>query len=160
MFDLMVLAWEADITRVSTLLMAKEISNVTYPRSGVRDGFHNLSHHGHGRDMMDRFAVMNAYHHGLFGYLLERLQGVPDGDGNLLDHSMVLWGSGMGDSHEHNHSPLPVILAGGASGTLEGGRHIQAKPYGATMSNLLLAMLDKLGIPLEQFGDSTEVMAI
>jgi hypothetical protein len=140
--------------------MAKELSNVTYPGSGVRDGFHNLSHHGHARDMMDRFAVLNTYHHNLFGYLLERLDATPDGDGTLLDHSMLLWGSGMGDSHEHNHTPLPIVLAGGASGRLEGGRHIQATPYGTTMSNLLLAMLHKLDVPVEQFGDSTEALAI
>ena len=160
MFDLMVLAWQTDITRVSTLLMAKELSNTTYPGSGVSDGFHNLSHHGNGREMMDRFAVMNTYHHNLFGYLLERLQATSDGDGNLLDHSMVLWGSGMGNSHEHNHTPLPIVLAGGASGRIEGGQHIQVKPYGTTMCNLLLTMLDKLDIPMEQFGDSTGMLSI
>jgi hypothetical protein len=160
MFDLMVLAWQADITRVSTLLMSKELSNTTFPNSGVSDGFHNLSHHGNGREMMDRFAVMNRYHHGLFGYLLEKLRDTPDGDGNLLDHSMVLWGSGLGNSHEHNHTPLPVILAGGASGRLQGGRHIQAEPYGMTMCNLLLAMLDKLDVPAETFGDSTGMLDI
>jgi hypothetical protein len=160
MYDLMVLAWQTDITRVTTLLMAKELSNTTYPGSGVTDGFHNLSHHGNGREMMDRFAVMNTYHHNLFGYFLGRLQATPDGDGNLLDHSMVLWGSGMGNSHEHNHTPLPIVLAGGASGRHQGGQHIEARPYGTTMCNLLLTMLNKLDIPVESFGDSTEMLSI
>jgi hypothetical protein len=155
MLDLMVLAWQADITRVSTLLMAKELSNSVYPKSGVRDGFHDLSHHGHNRDNMDRFAVLNRYHHGLFAYLLEKLRTTPDGDGSLLDHSMLLIGSGMGNAHEHNHTPLPVILAGGASGKLKGGRHIRVTPYATTMSNLLLSILDKFGIHREKFGDST-----
>jgi hypothetical protein len=160
MFDLLVLAWQTDITRVSTLLMAKELSNSTYPKSNVRDGFHDLSHHGHNRDNMDRFAVLNRYHHGLFAYLLEKLRTTRDGDGSLLDHSMVLIGSGMGNAHEHNHTPLPIILAGGASGRLKGGRHIRVTPYATTMSNLLLAILDKFGVPMEKFGDSTGMLAI
>jgi hypothetical protein len=160
MFDLLVLAWQADITRVATLLMAKELSNPVFPKSGVRDGFHDLSHHGHNRDNMDRFAVLNRYHHTQFAYLLEKLRTTPDGDGSLLDHSMVLIGSGMGNAHEHNHTPLPVILAGGVSGRLKGGRHIQVKPYATSMSNLLLAILDKFGIETEKFGDSTGKLEI
>jgi hypothetical protein len=103
--------------------------------------------------------VLNRYHVGIFVYLLEKLKATPDGDGNLLDHSMVLYGSAMGDGNEHNHDPLPVILAGGANGKLKGGRHIRNTPK-TTMSNLLLAMLDKLGIPMEKFGDSTGMIAI
>ena len=155
MFDLMVLAWQADITRVATLLMAKELSNPVFPKSGVRDGFHDLSHHGHNRDNMDRFAVLNRYHHTLFAYLLEKLRTTPDGDGTLLDHSLVLIGSGMGNAHEHNHTPLPVILAGGASGRLKGGRHIRVTPYATTMSNLLVSVLDTFGVHLDKFGDSS-----
>jgi hypothetical protein len=160
MFDLLVLAWQADITRVATLLMAKELSNSVFPKSGVRDGFHDLSHHGHNRDNMDRFAVLNRYHHTQFAYLLEKLRNTPDGDGSLLDHSMVLIGSGMGNAHEHNHTPLPIILAGGVSGRLKGGRHIQVKPYATSMSNLLLTILDKFGIQMEKFGDSTGKLEI
>ena len=159
MFDLQVLAWQAEITRISTLLMAKELANTVYPNSGVRDSFHILSHHSHNQEIKDRFAVLNNYHVGVFTYLLERLQATPDGDANLLDNSMILWGSGMSDGNEHNHDPLPIILAGGASGRLEGGRHLR-NPSGTTMSNLLLAMLHKLGIEEEKFGDSNEVMAI
>jgi uncharacterized protein DUF1552 len=159
MFDLQVLAWQADITRVTTLLMAKELSNAVYPKSGVRDAFHILSHHSNLRENMDRFAVLNRYHITLLTYLLDKLQSIPDGDGTLLDHSMVLYGSAMSDGNQHNHGPLPVILAGGASGTLKGGRHIR-HPKDTTMSNLLLAMLDKLGIPTEKFGDSTGMLQI
>jgi hypothetical protein len=159
MFDLQVLAWQANITRVTTLLMAKELSNAVYPKSNVRDAFHILSHHSNLRENMDRFAVLNRYHVTLFTYLLEKLKSIPDGDGTLLDHSMLLYGSAMSDANQHNHGPLPIVLAGGASGALKGGRHIRhAKD--TTMSNLLLAMLDKLGIPTEKFGDSTGMLQI
>jgi hypothetical protein len=159
MLDLQVLAWQADITRVTTLLLAKELSNAVYSKSGVRDAFHILSHHSNIRENQDRFAVLNRYHIGLLTYLLGKLQATPDGDGTLLDHSMILYGSAMGDGNQHNHYPLPIILAGGASGALKGGRHIRNTPE-TTMSNLLLAMLDKLGIPTEKFGDSTGMITI
>jgi len=159
MIDLQVLAWQADITRVTTLLMAKELSNAVYPKSGVRDAFHILSHHSNIRENQDRFAVLNRYHVTLFAYLLEKLQSAPDGDGTLLDHSMVLYGSAMSDGNQHNHGPLPIVLAGGASGALKGGRHIR-NAADTTMSNLLLAMLDKLGTPAERFGDSTAMLSL
>ena len=159
MFDLWVLAWQADLTRITTLLMAKELSNAVYAKSGIRDAFHILSHHSNLRENMDKFAVLNKYHATIFTYLLQKLQATPDGDGNLLDHSLVLYGSAMADANQHNHAPLPIILAGGASGRLKGGRHIR-NPKDTTMSNLLLAMLDKLGIQKDSFGDSTGMMAI
>jgi hypothetical protein len=159
MLDLQVLAWQADITRVTTMLLAKELSNAVYAKSGVRDAFHILSHHSNIRENQDRFAVLNRYHVGLLAYLIGKLQAIPDGDGTLLDHSMVLYGSAMSDANQHNHGPLPVILAGGGSGRLQGGRHIRNAPD-TTMSNLLLAMLDKLGVPTEKFGDSTGMLAI
>jgi hypothetical protein len=159
MFDLQVLAWQADITRVTTMLLAKELSNAVYAKSGVRDAFHILSHHSNIRENQDRFAVLNRYHIGLFAHLLTKLQAIPDGDGTLLDHSMLLYGSAMSDGNQHNHGPLPIILAGGASGRLTGGRHIRNTPD-TTMSNLLLAMLDKLGVPSEKFGDSTGMLSI
>jgi len=159
MFDLQVLAWQADITRVTTLLMAKELSNAVYPKSGVRDAFHILSHHSNLRDNMDRFAVLNRYHVTQFTYLLDKLRSLPDGDGTLLDHSLILYGSAMSDGNQHNHGPLPVILAGGASGALKGGRHMR-NAKDTTMSNLLLAMLDKLAIPTEKFGDSTGMLQL
>jgi hypothetical protein len=159
MFDLQVLAWQADITRVTTFLLAKELSNAVYPKSGVRDAFHILSHHSNLRENKDRFAVLNRYHVTMLAYLLEKLQAIKEGDGTLLDHSMILYGSAMSDGNQHNHSPLPIILAGGASGRLKGGRHIHNAPD-TTMSNLLLAMLDKFDIHADTFGDSTAMLNI
>lgn len=159
MMDLMVLAFQAEITRVTTLLMATELTNTVYPKSGIRESFHILSHHSNLQENKDRFAVLNRYHVGLLAYLLAKLDTLPDGDGSLLDHALVLYGSGMSDGNEHNHSPLPIVLAGGAGGRLEGNRHIAAAPE-TTMSNLLLAMLHTLGIEQESFGDSSKPLAI
>jgi hypothetical protein len=153
MYDLQVLAWQAEITRVSTFLMCKELSGATYPKSGVRDAFHTLSHHSNVKDNIDRFATLNTYHVGLFAYFLDKLRTTPDGDGTLLDHSLVLYGSGMSDGNQHNHTDLPVIVAGGASGRLKGGRHLR-HPKNTPMANLLVAMLDTLEIPTDKFGDS------
>jgi hypothetical protein len=154
LFDLQILAFRADITRVSTLMLAHELSNATFPATNIRDGFHNLSHHSNVRSNMDRFAELNAYHHSMFAYFLEKLKATKDGDGNLLDHSLVLFGSGMSDSNQHNHNPLPMILAGNASGAVKGGRHIKLAQV-ATHANLLLTMLHKAGVKAETFGDST-----
>jgi hypothetical protein len=154
LFDLQVLAWQADITRIATLLMAKELSGATYPKSQVRDSFHTLSHHSNQKANKDRFAVLNQYHVSVFTYLLDKLKNTPDGDGSLLDHSVMLYGSAISDGNEHNHGPLPIVLAGAASGRLKGGRHIR-NPKDTTMSNLLLSLLDVLGAPMDKFGDST-----
>jgi hypothetical protein len=159
MYDLLVLAWQTEITRTSTFMMAKELSNAVYPKSGIRDSYHILSHHSNNENSKARFAVLNRYHAGLFAYFLEKLSKVPDGDGTLLDHSLVLYGSGMSDGNSHNHDPLPIVLAGRAGGKLEGNRHIRQKEL-TPMSNLLLAMLDKLGCPEEHFGDSTARLSI
>jgi hypothetical protein len=159
MFDLQVLAWQAEITRVSTFLMAKELSNGVYPKSGIRDAFHTLSHHSNIQENKDRFAQLNRYHHSLFAYFLGKLKATPDGSGTLLDHSMVLWGSGMSDGNQHNHTDLPIVLAGGASGKLAGNRHVR-NPHDTPMANLLLSMLDKLDIQTDHFGDSSGRVAI
>jgi hypothetical protein len=153
MYDLQVLAWQAEITRISTFLMCKELSGTVYPKSGIRDAFHTLSHHSNVQDNINRFSVLNTYHVGLFAYFLGKLQATPDGDGTLLDHSLVLYGSGMSDGNQHNHTDLPAVLAGGASGRLKGGRHLR-HPKNTPMANLLLAMLDRLEVPTEKFGDS------
>jgi hypothetical protein len=154
MYDLQLLAWQADITRVSTLLMAKELSNAVYPKSGIRDAFHILSHHSNVQQNKDRFAVLNTYHVGLFAYFLNKLQSTPDGDGTLLDHALVLYGSGMSDGNQHNHTDLPIIVAGGASGKLKGGRHIR-HPKNTPMANLLVSVLHTFGVEGDAFGDST-----
>jgi hypothetical protein len=159
MFDLQVLAYKADITRISTLMLARENSNAVYPGSGVREGFHNASHHSNDRKNMDQFAVLNRYHVKTFTYFLDKLRATPDGDGTLLDHAMILYGSSLSDGNEHNFDPLPVLLAGGASGQLQGGRHLSYAPH-TPMANLLLAMLHKLGANAASIGDSTEPLEI
>jgi hypothetical protein len=160
MFDLITLAWQADLTRVSTLLVAAELSNRAYPESGVSDPFHNLSHHMEMEENIRRLAILNAYHvRSTFGYFLERLAATPDGDGSLLDHALVMYGSGMGDSQNHGHSALPIVLAGGASGKLAGGMHVR-EASGTPISNLHVTVLDKLGVPVEKFADSSGSVAV
>ena len=159
MFDLQVLAYKSEITRISTLMLARENSNAVYPSTGVREGFHNASHHSNERKNMDQFAVINQYHVKMLGYFLEKLQSTPDGDGTLLDHSMVLYGSSLSDGNEHNFDPLPIVLAGGASGRLRGGRHVRHAAH-TPMSNLLLTMLDKLGAHVDTIGNSTGLLDI
>jgi hypothetical protein len=159
MYDLQVLAWQAEITRVSTFLMCKELSTAVYPKSGVRDAFHTLSHHSNVVENINRFAVLNTYHVALLAYFLDKLQSTPDGDGTLLDHSLVLYGSGMSDGNQHNHTDLPIILAGGASGRLKGGRHLRHEKN-TPMANLLLAILDKLEVAVDSLGDSSGMLQI
>ena len=159
MYDLQALAWQAEITRVSTFLMCKELSGQVYPKSGVRDPFHTLSHHSNVQENKDRFTQLNQYHVKLFTHFLAKLKATPDGDGTLLDHSLVLYGSGMSDGNSHNHTDLPIVLAGGASGKLKGGRHI-TNPKDTPMANLLLSMLDMLDVPTQAFGDSSGRVAI
>jgi hypothetical protein len=159
MFDLQVLAFKAEVTRVSTMMYARDTSGSVYPQSGVRDGFHVASHHSNNRANMDKFALINKYHVSLLAYFLEKLRTTPDGDGTLLDHSMILYGSSMSNGNQHDHDPLPVVLAGGASGQLRGGSHLSYAPH-TPMSNLLLSMLDKLGVDQNSFGDSTGKLEI
>jgi hypothetical protein len=154
MFDLQALAYKADITRVSTFMYARDNSNHTYPASGVNVSFHGASHHGNKPAAIETFAQINKYHMQLFGYFLDKLRSTPDGDGTLLDHSMVLLGSSMSNANEHDHGPLPMLVAGGAAGRLKGGRHIKFAgnpPH----SNLLLGVLEKAGIEQDSYGDST-----
>jgi hypothetical protein len=159
MFDLQVLAFRAEITRVATLMYARDTSGAVYPQSGIRDGFHVASHHSNNRANMDKFALINKYHVEMLAYFLDKLKSTPDGDGNLLDHSMILYGSSMSNGNQHDHDPLPIVLAGGASGQLNGGRHMTYAPH-TPMSNLLLSMLDKLGIQADKHGDSTGKLEI
>ena len=119
MFDLQVLAFRAEITRIATMMYARDTSGAVYPQSGIRDGFHVASHHSNIRANMDKFALINKYHVEMLAYFLDKLKSTPDGDGNLLDHSLVLYGSSMSNGNQHDHDPLPVVLAGGASGQLK-----------------------------------------
>jgi hypothetical protein len=160
MFDLLALAWQAEITRVSTFMVAREVNNRVYSESGVNEPFHNLSHHSEVPANIERLAQLQAFHtSNTIGYFLKKLSETPDGDGTLLDHSLVLYGSGMSNSNQHDHDPLPLLLAGGASGKLQGGRHIRAG-LGTPMSNLLAGMFDKLDIAAATFGDSNAVLTL
>jgi hypothetical protein len=154
MFDLMALAFQADITRISTFMMAREVSYRTFPKLGISEAFHPASHHQNNPARLETLARINTFHVTLLAHFLERLKTTPDGDGSLLDHSLVLYGGAMSNSNIHNHSPLPVLVAGGAAGRMKGGRHIKY-PENTPMSNLLMTILDKAGIPQESVGDST-----
>jgi uncharacterized protein DUF1552 len=154
MFDLMALAFQADITRVSTFMMAREVSYRTFPMLGLTEAFHPASHHQNNPARLENLTRINTYHVSLMSYFLQRLKATPDGDGNLLDHSLILYGSGMSNSNIHNHAPLPVFLAGGAAGRLKGGRHLKY-PDNTPMSNLLLTILEKAGVHRDRVGDST-----
>jgi hypothetical protein len=159
MFDLQALAYRADITRIMTLMYARDTSGATYPNSGNRDAFHGASHHSNARAKMDSFALINRYHIQMLAYFIDKLQSTPDGDGNLLDHSAVLFGSSMSNGNQHDHDPLPVVVVGGLSGQLKGGRHI-VTPAHTPMSNLLLTLLQKFGVQQKSFGDSTATLEI
>jgi Protein of unknown function (DUF1552) len=154
MFDLQVLAFASDTTRVSTFKMSHDTSLRVFSESGVRTPFHTLSHHSERPALIADFAKINRYHVDQVRYFLERLRATPDGDGNLLDHSLVLYGSPMGDSHLHNHSRLPLFLAGHACGQMRGNLHRQC-PDGTPLANVLLTILHKLNVDQAQVGDST-----
>lgn len=154
MFDLQVLAYQADITRVASMLIAREESLRSYPNLGVYEAHHPLSHHQDIPEKLANLAKVNAYHLTFLAYFLEKMRATPDGDGNLLDHSMILYGSGLGNPHLHDHHNLPTLLLGGGAGKLKGGRHIVC-PEGTPMTNLLVSMLDKVGVPVDSLGDST-----
>jgi hypothetical protein len=154
MFDLQILALQADITRVITFQLTREQSNRTYPEIGVPDPHHPTSHHGNDPYKVAQIAKINTYHVSLFSEFLQRMKGTPDGDGSLLDHSIYLYGSGMGNPSLHDHENLPILVAGGAATGLIGGRHIRFEK-GTNLSNLHLTLLDRVGIHLESFVDST-----
>jgi hypothetical protein len=159
MFDLLALAYQSETTRVSTLMFAKDLSPASFPASGNRGGFHGASHHANVKERMDQYALINKYHVQMLAYFIDKLSTTPDGDGTLLDHSMILYGSSMSNGNQHDHGPLPLVLIGGASGQLLGNRHIVA-PAQTPMSNLLVSMLDKLGVHQDSFGDSTGKLEI
>ena len=154
MFDLQALAFESDVTRVFSFKMGRDSSARVYPESGTDKPFHPASHHQNNPARLEQLAKINTFHVSLVSHLLERLKTTPDGDGSLLDHSLILYGSAMSNSNVHNHAPLPVLIAGGAAGKLKGGRHL-IYPEGTPMSNLLLTILNKAGVPQESVGDST-----
>jgi hypothetical protein len=153
MFDLQVLALQGDVTRVITFQLARETSTRTYPEIGVPDPHHPTTHHNNDPEKLAKVAKINAFHVSLFAYFLQKLKATPDGNGSLLDHSVYLYGSGMGNPNVHDHVNLPILVAGGAAGRLKGGRHIKyAQP--APLANLHLTLLEKVGVRLDKFADS------
>jgi hypothetical protein len=147
------------MTRVSAFKMSRDVNQRVYPESGVKTAFHSCSHHGENPARIAEFAKINLYHASLIPYFLQKLKDTPDGDGNLLDHSMVLYGSPMGDSNAHNHKRVPILLAGKASGALKGNLHVKTDD-GTPMANVLLTMMNKLGVETDRIGDSTGAIAI
>jgi len=158
MFDLQVLAFQADMTRVTSMIMARELSGLSYPNIGVSEGHHNVSHHRNDPDLIDKKTRIDTYHVQLLAEFGEKLAATPDGDGSLLDHSLILYGSGMGDGNLHRHENLPCLTLGALGGRIATGRHL-AYPEQTPMTNMLLTLLDKIGVGLESFGDSTGPLA-
>ena len=154
MFDLLALAYQTDLTRVGTFMLSREVSGRAYPEIGVPDSHHGCSHHQNDPAKLEKLAKINTFHMQQFAYFLDKLQSTPDGDGTLLDHSMLIYGSGISDGNIHFHMDLPVVMVGGGGGTLKGGRHLRYA-NDTPLTNLYVSVLGKLGVPVEQFGDST-----
>ena len=157
--DLLALAYQADITRVATLLYARDLTGRVYPESGTNVSFHGASHHAEEPSRVREYAKLNRYHVATLAHFIEKLRSTPDGDGTLLDHALVLYGSNMGNSNQHLHYDVPHVLIGGASGQLAGGRHIAYPQRGVTSGNLLLSITDMFGVHLDRIGDSTGRLA-
>src|SRR5258708_17963652 len=154
MFDLQALAFASDVTRVFAFKLGRDASNRSYPESGFKGTFHGTSHHSGREDKILNFATLNTFHVGLVPYFLEQLKNTPDGDGSLLDSTVLMYGSPMGDSNLHNHKRVPFFIAGRGGGALKGGLHMKA-PNGTPLANVMLGLLQKLGLEdLERFGDS------
>jgi hypothetical protein len=158
MFDLMALSFQADLTRVITFSMDREASMRTYNNLSISEAFHPLSHHANDPAKQDRLAVIQTYHTKVFARFIDRLAKAPEGDGSLLDHSMVLYGSNMSDSNRHNNDPLPSAILGHAHGRIKGGQHL-SYPQDSRHSNLLLTLLERTEIPVESIGDSTDALS-
>ncbi len=154
MYDLLALAYQCDLTRVGTFMIGKEVSGRSYPEIGVPDGHHACSHHQNDPAKLEKLAKINRYHIEHFAYFLNKLKNTPDGDGSLLDHSIFVYGSGISDGNIHFHLDLPMLVVGGGAGTLKGGKHTRYK-NDTPIANLYVSVLDKLGLPMNQFGDST-----
>ncbi|MBV8842957.1 MAG: DUF1552 domain-containing protein [Bryobacterales bacterium] len=154
LYDLQLLAYQSDITRVITFMYGREQTSRPYPQIGVPEAHHPLTHHQGNPEKMDKCAKIQRYHIALFADYLEKLRKTPDGDGSLLDHTIILFGSGISNSDRHTHGPLPAFLVGGGAGTLKGGRHL-VYPEHTPLTNLQLTVLNKLGLPVEKLGDSS-----
>lgn len=154
MMDLLALAYQTDLTRISTFMLAREISGRAYPEVGVSDSHHPLSHHQDEPAKLERLHKINEYHCQQFAYLVEKLAALPEGDGTMLDHTLLLYGTGISDSNTHFYDDLPIALVGGTKAGITGGRYVRY-PKGTPLANLWVTILEKLGVPVETFGDST-----
>ena len=154
LYDLQVLAFQCDLTRVITFMYGREQSARTYPQLGISDPHHQLTHHQNDPEKLEKCTKIQTHHVTLFTGFLEKLRATPDGEGTLLDHSVVLYGAGLSNSDRHTHSPLPTLVVGGGGGTIRGGRHL-VYPEGTPLTNLHVTLLDKVGVPAEKLGDST-----
>ncbi len=157
MFDMQVVAFASDVTRVVAFKLSRDVSNRVYPETGVKTGFHIASHHQEREDRIQDLAKINKYHVSLVPYFLKKLKETPDGDSNLLENSLLLYGSPMGNSNVHNHKRCPLFLAGHAGGKLKGNLHIKAAD-GTPMANAMLSALNVAGVDIDTFGDSTKAM--
>jgi hypothetical protein len=156
LYDLQWLAYQGDLTRVFTLMYGRELNSRSFPEIGISEPHHGLSHHGDKPEQIERFSRLNTFHAELFAYFLGKLRSTPDGDGNLLDHTILLYGGAMSNPNVHLHVNLPLLLAGGGAGQLKGGRHLAFNPAdNVPMTNLLVSMLHKGGVTVEKLGDST-----
>lgn len=155
MFDMQVLAYQTDLTRVITFMLGRELSGRTYAEIGVPDSHHPTSHHRDDPVLYEKVTKINEFHTSLFAYYLDKLDATPDADGSLLDNMLLLYGAGMSDSNRHSNAGLPLVLLGGGAGTLKGGRHIRYRS-GTPINNLHLTMLDKMGVPVDNLGYSTD----
>jgi len=158
MYDLLTLAFQTDTTRISTFIVAHDGDNRQYPHIGVRDGHHDLSHHGNDEGKKQQIARINRFHLEQFAYFVKKLKGIPEGEATLLDNCMIVYGSGLGDGNRHNHDDLPVVMAGNAGGTIRTGRHVRYDKE-TPMANLYLSMLERMGASIERLGDSTGKLA-
>lgn len=158
MFDLIALGYQANVTRISTFMIAKELTMRTYNNIGVPDAFHAVSHHADNPVNLDKLTKIATYHSEVLARFVKKLAGTPDGDGSLLDHSILLFGSNMSNSNKHDHDPLPSAILGRGYGRIKGGQHLRY-PAGTPLANLLLTLLDRAGIPTEKIGDSTGLLS-
>jgi hypothetical protein len=158
MFDLQLLAFQSDLTRVISFMIGKEQSARPYPQIGVPEAHHPLSHHNDIPDLIAQMSKINRYHTQLFSQYLAKLRATPDGDGSLLDHSILLFGSNMSNSNAHDHFPLPAAVLGGGCGKLKGGQHVRY-PDRTPVANLVFTLLNRAGVPVESFGDSNGEIA-
>jgi hypothetical protein len=158
MYDLMAVAYQANITRVITFMVSREVSNRTYPQVNVTDGHHAISHHQNRAEKMEKNVRIQTFNVNMFAAFVDKLKNTPDGDGSLLDNIVLLYGSNMSNSNAHDHFPLPNLVLGGAAGRLKGGRHLRYADH-TPMTNLLVTMLDKAGVKQENLGDSTGTLA-